>query len=58
MDHRKLATDLLSRPSFEVVAWDDPLSVNGLPADSDEALITGRVHVFDSGECRSTGRWS
>lgn len=39
MDHRKLATDLLSRPSFEVVAWDDPLSANGLPADSDEALM-------------------
>jgi len=39
MDHRKLATDLLSRPSFEVVAWHDPLSANGLPADSDEALM-------------------
>jgi hypothetical protein len=38
MDHRKLATDLLSRPSFEVVAWDDPLSTNGLPADTDEAM--------------------
>ena len=39
MDHRKLATDLLSRPSFGVVAWHDPLSANGLPADSDEALM-------------------
>jgi hypothetical protein len=39
MDHRKLAADLLARPSFEVVAWDDPLCTTGLPADSDEALM-------------------
>lgn len=39
MGHRKLATDLLSRPSFRVVAWHDPLSANGLPADSDESLM-------------------
>ncbi|MFP5489623.1 MAG: hypothetical protein ACLGHQ_15130 [Acidimicrobiia bacterium] len=39
MDHHKLAADLLSRPSFEVVAWVDPRCDGGLPADSDEALM-------------------
>ena len=39
MDHRKLATDLLARPSFEVVAWVDPRCDGGLPTDSDEALM-------------------
>lgn len=38
MDHCKVAADLLSRPSFEVVAWADPLCASGLPTDSDEAL--------------------
>ena len=38
MDHHKLAADLLSRPSFEVVAWVDPRCDGGLPTDSDEAL--------------------
>lgn len=39
MDHRTLAADLLSRPSFEVDAWIDPRCNGGLPTDSDEALI-------------------
>ena len=39
MDHHKLAADLLSRPSFEVIAWRDPVCDGGLPTDSDEALL-------------------
>ena len=39
MDHDSLALALLSRPSFEVVAWLDPVCDDGLPADSDEALV-------------------
>jgi hypothetical protein len=39
MDHRKLATEILSRSSFEVVAWVDPRCDGGLPTDSDEALM-------------------
>jgi hypothetical protein len=39
MDHHKLAVSLLSRPSFAVFAWVDPLSEAGLPTDSDEALV-------------------
>lgn len=40
MDHpHKLAVELLSRPSFEVIAWVDPVCDGGLPTDSDEALV-------------------
>jgi hypothetical protein len=39
MDHQSLALALFTRPSFEVVAWTDPVCDGGLPADSDEALI-------------------
>ena len=39
MDHHSLAVSLLSRPSFDVVAWIDPVCDGGLPADSDEALV-------------------
>ena len=39
MDHHSLAVALLSRPSFDVVAWIDPGCDGGLPADSDEALV-------------------
>lgn len=39
MDHNTLAVELLSRPSFEVTAWVDPVFDGGLPTDSDEALV-------------------
>jgi hypothetical protein len=39
VDHHPLAASLLSRPSFDVVAWVDPVCDGGLPADSDEALV-------------------
>ncbi|MGE0305419.1 MAG: hypothetical protein AB7N61_14925 [Acidimicrobiia bacterium] len=39
MDHHKLAVELLSRPSFDVIAWVDPVSADGPPTDSDEALV-------------------
>ena len=39
MDHHLLATALLSRPTFDVVAWIDPVCANGVPSDSDEALV-------------------
>ena len=39
MDHHQLATSLLSRPTFDVVAWIDPVCADGLPSDSDEALV-------------------
>ena len=39
MDHHQLATSLLSRPTFDVVAWIDPVCANGVPSDSDEALV-------------------
>jgi hypothetical protein len=39
MDHDSLALALLSRRSFDVVAWLDPVCDGGLPADSDEALV-------------------
>jgi hypothetical protein len=39
MDHHSLAVSLLTRPSFDVVAWIDPVCDGGLPADSDEALV-------------------
>jgi hypothetical protein len=39
MDHHELAASLLSRPSFEVIAWLDPVCDGGIPADSDEALV-------------------
>lgn len=35
----QLAAELLSRPSFEVIAWVDPVCDGGLPTDSDEALV-------------------
>jgi hypothetical protein len=44
-----------------VVAWHDPViehAPGAIATTSDDFLTTGRVHVFDSGECRSTGRWS
>jgi hypothetical protein len=39
MDHHLLAVSLLSRPSFDVLAWRDPVCDSGIPADSDEALV-------------------
>ena len=39
MDHHPLAASLLSRPSFDVVAWVDPVCDAGFPCDSDEALV-------------------
>ncbi len=39
MDHHQLATSLLSRPSFDVIAWLDPVCAHGVPSDSDEALV-------------------
>ena len=39
MDHHQLAASLLSRPSFDVIAWIDPVCDHGLPTDSDEALV-------------------
>jgi hypothetical protein len=39
MDHHSLAASLLSRPSFEVVAWFDPVCDGGIAADSDDALV-------------------
>ena len=39
MDRYTLAVELLSRPSFEVIAWHDPVCPDGMPADSDLALV-------------------
>jgi hypothetical protein len=39
MDHHQLAASLLSNPTFEVIAWIDPVCDHGLPTDSDEALV-------------------
>lgn len=39
MDYHQLAASLLSRPSFDVIAWIDPVCAHGLPTDSDEALV-------------------
>lgn len=39
MDHHQLAVSLLSNPTFESIAWRDPLCDHGLPTDSDEALV-------------------
>jgi hypothetical protein len=39
MDHHQLAASLLSRPSFDVVAWYDPVCDTGVVTDSDEALV-------------------
>lgn len=39
MDHHQLAASLLTRPSFDVVAWLDPVCAHGIPSDSDEALV-------------------
>ena len=39
MDHHPLAASLLARPSFDVVAWLDPVCDGGIPSDSDEALV-------------------
>lgn len=35
----------------EIAPWRDALAVGGIRADSDDALLTGRVRVFDGGEC-------
>lgn len=51
MDHHQLAASLLARPEFDVIAWIDPVCDRGIATDSDEALVTGRVRVFDGGEC-------
>lgn len=39
MDHHPLAASLLSRPSFDVIAWVGPVCDAGFPCDSDEALV-------------------
>jgi hypothetical protein len=39
MDHHQLASSLLSRPSFDVIAWIDPVCAHGTPSDTDEALV-------------------
>jgi hypothetical protein len=39
MDHHQLAASLLSNPTFEVIAWIDPVCDHGLSTDSDEALV-------------------
>lgn len=39
MDHHPLAASLLSRPSFDVIAWVDPVCDSGFPCDSDKALV-------------------
>src|SRR5687768_14306946 len=39
MDYLHEAVALLARPEFDVVAWRDPLCDDGIPADSDEALV-------------------
>jgi hypothetical protein len=39
MDHHQLAASLLSNPTFDVIAWVDPVCDHGLPTDSDEALV-------------------
>ena len=39
MDHLQLAASLLARSEFEVIAWRDPICDDGIPADSDDALV-------------------
>jgi hypothetical protein len=39
MDHHQLASSLLSPPSFDVIAWIDPVCAHGTPSDTDEALV-------------------
>lgn len=39
MDHHQLAASLLARPSFDVIAWLDPVCAHGIPSDSDDALV-------------------
>ncbi|MCU1394906.1 MAG: hypothetical protein JWM34_3334 [Ilumatobacteraceae bacterium] len=39
MDHHHLASSLLSRPLFDVIAWNDPVCAHGTPSDTDEALV-------------------
>lgn len=45
--------------SLTVLAWRDAAverAPGAVPTDSDEALVTGRVHVFDGGECCPAGQ--
>jgi hypothetical protein len=39
MDHHQLAASLLSNPTFDAIAWVDPVCDHGLGTDSDEALV-------------------
>ncbi len=39
MDHHQLTVSLLSRPSFDVIAWIDPVCPSRVTTDSDEALV-------------------
>lgn len=39
MNHHQLAAALLTQPTFKVTAMVDPVCADGLPTDSDEALV-------------------
>lgn len=55
--HRSPCAD--AAETLTVLAWRDATveqAAGAVPTDSDEALVTGRVHVFDGGECCRAGR--
>ena len=45
-------TEALKSTSLEFTIWHDPIAErNGIPADSDDALVTGRDAIFVPCEC-------
>lgn len=53
------STDDRDLDTITVRAWLDPATESmpgAIRTDSDDALVTGRVHVFGSGECCRAGR--
>ena len=45
-------SELLKTTSLEFTIWHDPVvETHGIPADSDDALVTGTDAMFDSCEC-------
>ena len=45
-------TEALKATSLDFTIWHDPIAErNGIPADSDDALVTGRDAIFVPCEC-------
>ncbi len=46
---------ILADGTITIAPWHDPIAADGIPTDSDDALITGRDAIFVPCECMLSG---